>query len=465
MQKNTNHLIRGLNLVDSTSIVICSIIGTGIFLKTAAMAQLVGSPALVMAAWVAAGLLSLAGALTYAELSSMIPKAGGDYVYLHAAFGDAPAFLYGWMYFTVGGAGAAALGVAFATFLQALIPVENVWMENSFILFGHEYTWQFGTSQLIAVTAIIGCTVINFANVTFSGRVQTFFTVTKMAGIVVLIIGVFFFTGDVSWKHTATMNGTTQWCGMKAFGAAMLASLWAYNGWSFLPMVAGEVKNPGRTIPRAIMIGMFLILIVYGVTNLAYIYALPFEEVVSSNSTAFRDALPVASKAAQSFLGPLGIKLITITFLLSTLGTLHSEMLAIPRIHYAMARDGLFFSCFGPLSSGTHVPVWAVGFQAVWACILACSGTFDQLTTLLIFALWIFFGLTASSIFVLRRKMPDVERPYRTIGYPAVPFVFVLVALWLVVNTVVTNPVESVFGIGLIVMGVPLFVYFRGRKV
>ena len=464
MIKQKNHLIRGLNLTDSTSIVICSILGTGIFLKTAIMAQYVGTPMLVLAAWAAAGLLSLAGALTYAELGSMLPKAGGDYVYLRTAFGDAPAFLYGWMYFTVGGSGAAALGTAFAAFFTTLVPVNQVWAEHTYTLFGRDMLWQFGMRQVVAVSVILICAVINYAGVATSGRIQTYITSVKVLGTLLIIGGVFLFSKNASWENLAASTGAHRWSGMKAFGAAMIASLWAYNGWAFLSKVAGEVRNPAKNIPRALMIGMFIVLVVYGLANVAYFYALPFAEVVTSHSTLYRNAISVAEKAVQTFLGPVGIKLVIVLFLFSTIGTLHSELLVIPRIHFAMARDGLFFSCFGPLSHGTHVPVWAVSIQALWACVLASSGTFDQLSTLLIFALWIFYGLTTSTVFVLRRKMPDAHRPYRTIGYPVVPFVFVLAALWLVINTLLTNPVESSLGLGLIVLGLPFYYYFRHKR-
>ena len=461
---SSRKLVRGLTLTDSTSIVICSIIGTGVFLKCAVMAQYLGTPMLVMAAWLAAGVLSLAGALTYAELGAMFPEAGGDYVFLRAAYGDAPAFLYGWMYITAGASGAAALAAAFATFLAAVAPIGDVWAAQTFHVFGHELLWRFGMRQIVAIAAILSCALFNCAGVAYSGRLQTVFTATKMLGVVVIVAGVFFFSESVSWEHLRAPSGSPVWSGTKAFGAAMLAALWAYNGWNFLPMVAGEVKNPGRTIPRALMIGSLSVLVVYLLANLAYFYSLPFGEVATSNSTAYRDALPVAAKAASTFIGPFGIKLISILFIVSTFGTLHSEILGIPRISYAMAHDGLFFPAFGRLGKRSRVPVFAIGFKAFLACVLASSGTFDQLTTLLIFSLWIFFGLTASSLFVLRRKQPDTPRPYRALGYPVVPFLFILAALWLVVNTLLTSPVESVFGLVIILPGLPLFYYFRRKR-
>jgi len=465
MQTERGSLVRGLTLYDSTSIVICSIIGTGVFLKTAIMAQYVGSPFLVMAAWAAAGVLSLAGALTYAELGAMMPHAGGDYVYLRTAYGEGAAFLYGWMYITVGASGAAALAAAFATFLATVAPVGAVWVERTVSVFGHDILWRFGMKQVVAVAAILACGGLNCAGVSFSGRVQSVFTTVKVLGVVLVTAGVFLFSKDVSWEHLTAPADAPAWCGFGAFGAAMLAALWAYNGWTFLGLVAGEVRRPERTIPRAIIAGMIIVLAVYLLANLSYLCALPFDETLTSNSTLYRDAPPVATKAVMTFLGPVGIRLITVLFIVSTIGTLHTEILVIPRISYAMARDGLFFKPFGRLSARTHVPVFSVGFKVFLACLLACSGTFDQLTTLLIFSLWIFYAMTASSVFVLRRKYPDADRPYRTLGYPVVPALFVLTAVWLVVNTLLTSPLESLIGLGLIIPGIPLYRYFRsGRR-
>ncbi|MBT4484283.1 MAG: amino acid permease, partial [Candidatus Latescibacteria bacterium] len=278
-------LVRGLTLYDSTSIVICSIIGTGVFLKTGIMAQYTGSPLLVMAAWMAAGLLSLAGALTYAELGAMLPKAGGDYVYLQTAYGEGVAFLYGWMYITVGASGAAALAAAFAMFLASTFPIGTVWIERTIHLFGHEVFWQFGIKQVVAIAAIIFCGALNCAGVSFSGSVQSFITTIKVLGVLAVIALVFLFSKEATWENLVPYTEAPRWCGIKAFGAAMLASLWAYNGWTFLGLVAGEVKKPEKNIPRAIITGMLVVLVVYMLANLSYFYALPFDEVMTSNST------------------------------------------------------------------------------------------------------------------------------------------------------------------------------------
>jgi APA family basic amino acid/polyamine antiporter len=279
------------------------------------------------------------------------------------------------------------------------------------------------------------------------------------------VLGVFFYSGSADWSHLATPAGVRGWSGWSLFGTAMLAALWAFDGWNNMPMAAGEVQNPGRNIPRALVGGMVVVMAIYLLTNLAYFYALPLDEVVTSNSTKYRAALPVASKAAVTFLGDSGGKLVALAFVVSALGALNGSILSNARVPYAMARDGLFFSRMGRLGAVSRVPVWAVIIQALWSSVLALSGTYDQLTDCLLFASWIFYGLVTSSVFVLRRKLPDVPRPYRTIGYPLVPLAFVLVSAWLVVNTFVEKRVESVTGIVLILVGLPLYAWFRrGRR-
>src|SRR5262245_43476406 len=323
LEQNQQGLVRGLNLTDTTSLVIGTIIGTGVFMKASVMAQQAGTPTLVILAWVVTGILTLAGALTYAELGAMLPSAGGEYVYLRKAYGEAPAFLYGWMRFVVGSTGSIAiLGVGFATFLAAtqIFDLSGVWAERTFHLLGQEVRWQFGTKQLVAVGAILFFSAINCVGVAFGGRVQSLLTVLKILGIFVIVGGVFFLAHDATWSNFKTPAGAAQWSGFKVFGAAMIASLWAYDGWTNMHMVAGEVGNPGRNVPRALIFGTAVVIAIYCIANLAYFYALPFAEVLTSNSTAHRNALPVATKAAQTFAGQSGGRLVTVAFLLSAMG-------------------------------------------------------------------------------------------------------------------------------------------------
>ena len=456
-------LVRGLTLPATTALVVGTVIGTGVFIKTAIMAQDTGSASTVLLAWVAAGVLSMCGALTYAELGAMLPHAGGEYVYLRHAYGELAAFLFGWMRFVVGGTGSIAiLGVGFATFLSAIIPITSVWASSRFTLLGQTIDWQFGSKQLVAVAAITFFTVINCLTVVVGGRVQSLLTVLKLGGIAAVVVGVFFGSQTADWSHLRATD-TANSSGAAAFGLAMLAALWAYDGWNNMPMAAGEVKDPGRNVPFALIAGMAVVTLIYCTANLAYFYALPFGDVISSNSTRYRDALPVATKAAQTVFGDSGGRLISLAFIFSALGALNGSTLTGARVPYAMARDGVFFSPAAVLSQRTRVPVYALLFQAIWASVLAISGTFDQLSDYVIFASWIFYGLVTSSVFVLRRKMPDAPRPYRTLGYPIVPLVFVVVAAWLVVNTLVNRPVESVAGLVLISLGLPIYFYYRRR--
>jgi APA family basic amino acid/polyamine antiporter len=465
MSETKPSLLRALTLSDAVAMVVGSVIGTGVFLKTALMAQQLGSPWLVLSAWLAAGLLSLAGALAYSELGAMFPHAGGEYVYLGKAFGDAPAFLYGWMQFAVAGAGGmAGLSVGFAIFLSALVPLGGAWTERTFHLFGQEVHWQFGMPQVVAVAAIVLLSAINCAGVVAGGRVQAVLTGAKLLGIAVIVVGVFIFSPGASWSHLTASGGARSTGGVQAFGAAMMAALWAYNGWYLLPVVAGEVREPQRNVPRGLILGMLAIMTTYLLANMAYFYALPLTEVVTANSTAHPDALPIAAKAAQTFLGPTGAAFISIAFVISTLGALNGCIMGQARIPFAMARDGLFMKRVGDVSPKRRAPVWAIIAQSAWGCVLALSGTFDQITTYTIFALWLFFGVTVTAVFVLRRKMPDVERPYKTLGYPIVPILFILVAAWLVINTITTNPVESAIGLILIALGLPVYLYFKRKQ-
>lgn len=459
--KERRQLIRGLSFTSTIALVIGGIIGTGVFFKASTMTQQVGSPVLVLAAWAAAGILSLAGALTYAELGGLLPQAGGEYVYLRTAYGDAPAFLYGWMRFFVASGGISALAVGFVTFLSAIVPLNFVWIERVFHPLGSEFHWRFGIREVIAVSVILLFGALNCFHVAFGGRVQTILTTAKVLGIAIIVAGAFFLSRGSSLAHFTAPPHTAAWPGFQAFGAAMLAALWACDGWAFMPMVAGEVKDPARNVPRALIIGVLAVLTLYALTNIAYFYALPASEVASSNSTLFPNALPVATKTAQAFLGTAASKAVSVLFMISALGALNGVLLSMARVPFAMARNGLFFSKFGHLSQDSCVPVWAILILSVWAGLLAISGTFDQLTNFVVFGQWIFYILTTTCVFTLRRRLPDAFRPYRTLGYPVVPLLFILVGLWLLVNTLRTAPLEAVTGLLLISSGVPFYLYYR----
>lgn len=457
----TRELVRALSLRDAIALVL-TVIGTGVFLKTAPMAQLVGSPSKVLLAWLAAGLLSLAGALTYAELGAMMPEAGGEYVFLREAYGDLPAFLFGWsLVMIMASGGLAAVSTALASFLASFVPLDAVFTTHDFHALGQVVHWRLGIQQVVAVAVILLFSWVNSRGIQLGRRVQWTATIAKLGGIAIIVLGAFLLSRSGSWEHlklpvTAGIAPT----GVGAFGAAMLAALWAYQGWSNVPMMAGEIEKPERNVPRALIFGMLIVIVVYLITNLAYFYALPFSEILTSNSTAYRDALPVAARAAQTF-SSYGAQIVSVAFIIAAIGALNGITMMNARVPFAMARDGLFFGPLANLSATSNVPVNAIWFQGIWACVLALSGTFDQITTSVIFAVWVFTALVGSSLFVLRRKLPAAPRRYRTPGYPVVPALFILVALWLVINTLTASPVESAAGLVLIALGLPLYFYFR----
>jgi APA family basic amino acid/polyamine antiporter len=457
----TKELVRALSLRDAIALVL-TVIGTGVFLKTAPMAQLVGSPSNVLLAWLAAGLLSLAGALTYAELGAMMPEAGGEYVFLREAYGDLPAFLFGWSsVMLIASGGLAAVSTALASFLSSFVPLNAVFVTHNFHVLGQVIPWRLGIQQVVAVAVILLFSWINARGIQLGSKVQWASTVAKLGGIAIIVLGAFLLSRTGSWEHLKTpVTATIAPGGIGAFGAAMLAALWAYQGWSNLPMVAGEIEKPERNVPRALIFGMLIVILVYLITNLAYFYALPLSEILTANSTAYRDALPVAAKAAQTF-SRYGAQIVSLAFMISAIGALNGITLMNARVPFAMARNGLFFGGLSKLNETSSVPSNAIWFQGIWACVIALSGTFDQITTSVIFAVWVFTALVGTSLFVLRRKLPASPRRYRTPGYPVVPALFILVAFWLVINTLTASPVESAAGLFLIALGLPFFFYFR----
>lgn len=437
-------LVRGLGPIDAAALVVGTIIGTGIFLKTATMAQYVGSPGWVMVTWVVAGLLSLAGALTYAELGALFPEAGGEYVYLREAYGDIPAFLYGWTRFWIASPGTiAAYAVGAATFLSGAINLDP-----------------YGGKSMVAIMLIIFFTILNCLHVAFGGALNSLITGIKVLTVFALVVGVTFFAESASLGHFTASEGENP-ISVSSFGLALLAALWAYDGWNNLPMAAGEIKDPERNIPLSLSLGMFLVLGLYGAANLAYFYALPFLEVVTSNSNQFQDALPVATKAAQTFMGAAGIITVSLAFVFSSLGAMNASILTGARVPYAMAKDGLFIKYLAKLSDKSSVPFVSVLSQSAIAIVLAYLGTFDQLTEYIIFASFIFYVLVTASVFIFRRTHKNKKRFYHVIGYPYVPILFILVSLFILGNTLYEAPKQSGIGLIIIAMGVPFFYVFK----
>jgi APA family basic amino acid/polyamine antiporter len=466
-------LVRGLGLAAATAIVVGEVIGTGVFLKARVMiCNVDGSPMMVFTAWVAAGALSLAGALTYAELMAMRPRAAGEYVVLREAYGERWAFLYGWMQSTIGyGGGAAAKAAAFAIFLNVVTGGALALTDFTIRLPGFDIP--FGGLQLVALVTIAAMTAVNCAAVSVNGRLAVWLSVAKVGTILAIGFGALTLA-DGSWGRAfagapSAIGESATWAcegvgesarsGLAGFGAAMLGALWAYDGWNNMAAVAGEVKEPQRNIPIGLIGGMALVTVLYLFVNAAYFYVLPAGDVANIPASS-----SVATETVRRFLGPVAVTLVGVAMLLSTLGTMHAGLLAGARFPYAMALDGLFFRRMARLSPGSHVPANSVMWLGALAAIMALSGSFDALTNYVIFSAFVFYMMVTASVFVFRRRMPNDDRPYRTWGYPVVPALFVVASAFLLVNTVVTAPRESLIGLALIAAGLPAYEYWKRKN-
>jgi APA family basic amino acid/polyamine antiporter len=434
------HLLRRLGFKESFAIVVGSIIGTGIFLKTAVMAQDAGAPLYVLLAWLAAGVLSFMGALTYAELSCLFPATGGEYVFLREAYGPLTGFLFGWTRFWIASPGSiAAYAIGSVTFFGSFLPTAN-----------HEVE--------VAIALIVFFTALNCFSVHFGGGVQALMTAVKILMIFGLAVSILAFGTSASWDHLSDAS-SARWKSWSGFGSAVLAALWAFDGWNNLPMAAGEIRDPDRVIPRSLAWGLTAVLFLYACANLAYFYALPFGEIINSHSTLYPDGLPVATKAASQSLGGTAVVILSLAFVFSALGAMNGTILTGARVPYAMARDGLMWPWLGEANARTHSPVRSTIVQGFWACVLAASGTFDQLTDSIVFASWIFYALNTFSLFYFRRKLPAPA--YRTPAFPWPPVIFIACSILLIVNTLWTRPKESLAGLGLIAAGIPVYFLFR----
>lgn len=468
-------------MIAAVSIIIGNVIGTGVFLKARVMTCNVGDPMWVMLAWVAAGVLTLAGALTYAELTAMKPEAGGEYVFLRDSYGRLSSFLFGWMTMFIAKPGAqASVAVVFAIALNDFLDGGLKRTVLATTLFGAPF--EITSLQIIAVMMIIIFTTINCASVSLSGQIATVLTGVKIALILFVGLGAFLFATGGSFANFSLMNvggtcegvadsvryGAAGYSFAAGFGAAMLGALWGYDGWNNLSFVAGEVKDPNRNIPIAIIGSTLLIIALYVGVHVAYFYVLDPTTIASVSKDS-----SVAKAIVSKFFGgdPLvlatgiAVAIFTVGLMISSLGTLHTSIVGGSRIPYAMAQNGMMFQWLGGLSIN-GVPIPALIFQGIVAAILALSGSFDTLTDYVVFGSWIFYALVTSSIFVFRRRYPNAERPYKAWGYPVVPVLFLLVAGWLLINTMVTAPRQSFIGIGLIILGLPVYYYLvnKGRN-
>jgi basic amino acid/polyamine antiporter, APA family len=466
MQAEHTQLIRGLGLIAAISVNVANIIGTGVFLKARVMTCNVGTPAKALIVWVLAGLLAMAGALTYAELLAMKPRAAGEYGLVRDAYGRPLGFIYGWTQFLIARtASAAALAVGFAIFLNDLVGGTLRPTVVGPLTLPGGFTVSLTRLQLVALSAIIITTLINCAAVRVSGGVASVLTGMKIVLLLGVGFGAFFYSsGD--WGHLGLAN-TGGLCegvpittgGIAGFAAAMIGALWAYDGWNNITFLAGEVKNPGRNLPLALIGGGLVVMALYLFVNVSYFHVLTPTEIASVPASS-----SVAAEVVRRLLGAVAVTLMAAAMMTSSFGALHASILATARIPYALAKDGLIVKSLARVSPRTHVPIRALVVQCFWACVVALSGEYDTLTDYAIFALTLFYALVAASIFIYRRREPDAERPYRTWGYPVVPILFLIVSVALIIQTVINTPRQSGIGLFLILLGVPVYFLLDRRK-
>lgn len=439
MRAVTN-LARVLSLRDLILIVIGTVIGSGIFLVPGSvLRQVDGHVGPMLLVWVVGGVLSLLGALTYAELGAMDPTAGGLYIYLRRAFGPLTAFLYGWTFFLVMGSGSAAtLAVASTSYLQEFVPLDAAGQKLCAIF-------------LLAIVA-----AINVASTRGSANVQNWSTGIKVGALLVmsavLLAAGQGFSGSAGgmWPRAATPAFLSR------MGLSMIGVLWAYEGWQYVTFSAGEAIDPQRTFPRAIVVGTAALIGIYVFANVGYLAALGPRGLAASDR--------VAAEAVQSIVGPGAAKLVAAAILVSIFSAINGITITAPRVYYAMAKDDLFFRRLADVHPRFGTPALAVIAGTAWAMVLATTGTFEQLFTYVVFVSWIFYALGAVGVFVLRRREPAVARPFKVPGYPWTPLAFILAAVALVANTIATQPGRAAFGIGVVLLGMPVYAIWRAVR-
>ena len=430
---------RTLTLLDSSMINFGTIIGSGIFLVPTTIALYMHSTSLTVLVWLVAGILTLFGALSMAELGAAMPRAGGQFVYLKEAYSPFWGFLYGWSSFwVINSASIAALAVAFATYLGYFHPLTPIQI------------------KLIAIVAITAFTLLNIYGLRTGVWAQNIITFLKIGALLAIIFLGFFLSGGETANFQPLLPDRSFSSLVPLFGLALVATLWSYDGWIEITYIGGEVKDPGRNIPLALLISTLTLIAIYILVNIVFIFLLSLPVIAQSQL--------VASEALSAVLGSAGTTLAVLIILVSTLGGVHVNVLASPRIYYAMARENLFFRSLAEIHPKHGTPAFALVVQGIWSALLVFSGTFDQLITYVVFASWIFYAMSCAGVIILRRKQPDLERPYRTWGYPVVPVTFVLFAGFLVLNTIVSDLRDALIGAGLILTGLPAYLYWKRKS-
>jgi APA family basic amino acid/polyamine antiporter len=467
---------RGLSLLDATMLVVGSMIGSGIFIVSADIAREMNSPAGLLLVWVITGLITVFGALSYGELAAAMPRAGGQYVFLREGLGHLPGFLYGWTLFLVIQTGTiAAVAVAFSRFLGVFVPAVT---PDLFVSFGKvpmpggEIELGLSWQRVVAIAIIAILTAVNMRGLREAKWIQNTFTIAKTGALLGLILlaftigrnpGAITSNFNLMWADTVTGTRSTAFLGMDlvlpafilAFGAAMVGSLFSSDAWNNVTFAAAEVRNPQRNLPLALALGTGLVTGLYLLANLAYLVVLRLSAI--QNAPEDR----VGTLAMREMLGDTGLYLMAGAILVSTFGCINGLILAGARVYYAMARDGLFFQAAGRLSPKTHVPTWALLVQGIWTAFLTLTGSYGQLLDYVIFAALIFYVLTTAALFSLRRKRPEMERPYRAVGYPVIPGLYMAAAFGIALILLVAKPQYSFAGLFIVLLGVPVYYLWK----
>ncbi len=452
-------LVKGLGLLDATTLVIGSMIGSGVFIVAADIARQVQSPGLLMMTWVVTAALTLIAALSYGELAAAMPQAGGQYVYLRESFGPLYGFLYGWTMFLVIQTGTvAAVAVAFAKFTGVFIP----WFGagNTLVRFGG---FGFNTQQLLGIVALVFLTWLNTRGLRTGALVQNIFTIAK-TGALAALIGVGLLLGRN--EAAQTRNFSDFWAGagwdftsIRLIGVAMVGALFSADAWNNVTFTAGEIRNPRRNLPWSLAAGVTVVSLLYLAANFVYLWVLPLEAI--QNAAEDR----VATAAVAAIFGPAAVQIMAAAIMISTFGCMNGLILAGARVYYAMALDGLFFRKAAEVDPRNHAPVASLVVQCVWACLLTLSGTYGDLLDYVIFAVLLFYILTILGIFVLRRRRPDLERPYRAIGYPVLPVIYIAAASLIEVLLLLYKPRYTWPGLIIVLLGVPVYYLWRRKEV
>jgi len=449
-------LERKLGLGDSTFLVVGSVLGSGIFLTTGIIAKDLPSPGLIWIVWILGGLITLCGALTYAELGAQSPKSGGPYVYLKEAYGSGAAFIYGWAFFwIIGGGGIAAIAVGFAEYVGAFIPglsLSHVLLDTRL----GPLHLNPSAGQVVAVLSIVVLSGLNYRGIQSGARFQNVFTVLRilaLVGLAGLGLALGKKAGVQSFSRVFELPSGVSW---RAFAIALIPVLWAYDGWYSVSCTAEEIRNPGKNIPRGLALGTSIVILLYLLANIVYSIALPVEKM--------KGIVRIGEAASVQLFGPNGGLFLSGFILLAVFGCLSANLIYCPRISFAMARDGLFFRSLAYVHPKFHVPSRAITAQMFWAGFLCLSGTYQSLYEYVVFALAFFFAATGLSIIVLRKKNPGRPRPYRTWGYPVLPLLFGLANVYLFINIIISRPRQSLAGTFFLALGLPAYILWnRGR--